>query len=609
MRTLDFGRVMAKLKRRWRVLTIVLAPLILLPLPLISRTIEARCAYIVVLLTVYYVSEAIPYAVTSLLPLAFFPMAGIVPGETICLNYFKDITTLFVGSMILACTMEHVQLHRRLALFVLSIVGSSTKWSMAGLMCVTAFLSMWISNSAATSIMIPAAVAIIDEVENYHKNIQQQQQTPEVKRPPGDTTAEDEIGISRIKTIMLEEHTEQSPSQNNVSISHSDCMIEYNPPGNQSVVELEAPTNNSLITQVDYRQLKSGFLISVAYSSGIGGLVTLVGTGTNIFTKGFVDQYYATGKHAFKITFSNFMLFGLPLGVIMLVLCWLWLQILYNRKEFFHCKKDENARDSQRDLNAILKKQYDKLGPYSWRERVITILFIVLVVLWVTRDFSSTPGWQIIFRKNYVTDGTTAILFGTLPLILPDQNPFQSDWKYQPIIQWNQLMKTFPWGVFMLQGAGLAIADGFKASDLSTTIATIMHFIVGAPKTIIILVVIIISAAFTEFTSNIACASILFPILDSIAHTANMHAAYLIMASCMGVSLSFMLPIATPPNAMIFSSGHVRMMDMIKAGIGMKIIGICVVLVATITLVGPIFHVNLLVSHQNFTTMTNSSIG
>ncbi|CAF1490892.1 unnamed protein product [Rotaria magnacalcarata] len=568
-----------------------------------------RCAYIVLLLTVYYVSEAIPYAVTSLLPLAFFPMTGILPGEQICLNYFKDITTLFVGSMILACTMEHVQLHRRLALLVLSIVGSSTKWSMAGLMCVTAFLSMWISNSAATSIMIPAAVAIIDEVENYHKNIQQQQQTSEIERPPGDTTAEDKIVISGTKPIMLEEHTNQSPSQDNLSISHSDCMIDCNPSGNQSVVELDASTNNSLTSQADYRQLKSGFLISVAYSSGIGGLVTLVGTGTNIFTKGFVDQYYATGRHAFKITFSNFMLFGLPLGVIMLVLCWLWLQILYNRKEFFHCKKDKNTRDSQRGLKTILKNQYDELGPYSWRERVVTILFIVLVVLWVTRDFSSTPGWQIIFKKNYVTDGTTAILFGTLPLIFPDQNPLQSNWKYKPIIQWNQLMKTFPWGVFMLQGAGLAIADGFKSSDLSATIATMLHFIIGAPKTIIILVVIVISAVFTEFTSNIACASILFPVLDSIAHTANMPAAYLIMTSCMGVSLSFMLPIATPPNAMIFSSGHVRMIDMIKAGIGMKIIGIVVVLFASITLIGPIFHVNLLLSHENFTTMTNNSIG
>ncbi|CAF4645466.1 unnamed protein product [Rotaria sp. Silwood1] len=285
--------------------------------------------------------------------------------------------------MILAYAMEHVHLHRRLAFRVLSIVGSSTKWSMAGLMGVTAFLSMWINNSAATSIMIPAAIAIIDELENYQKQIQQQQQTP--------------VALD-FKSTVIEEKAEQSSSQDNVDINPNELMIDY------------------------------------------------------------------------------------------------------------------------------------------------------------------------------VTDGTTALLIGSLPLILPDQNPFQKNWKYNPILQWDQLSKSFPWGVFMLQGAGLAIADGFQASNLSTTIVGLLQFIVRAPKELIILVVIIISAIFTEFTSNIACASILFPILDSISRTVQIHPAYLIMPSCMAVSLSFMLPIATPPNTMIFSSGHVRIMDLIKAGIGLKII-------------------------------------
>ncbi|CAF4016015.1 unnamed protein product, partial [Rotaria sp. Silwood1] len=187
--------------------------------------------------------------------------------------------------------------------------------------------------------------------------------------------------------------------------------------------------------------------------------------------------------------------------------------------------------------------QYNDLGPYSWREHTVTILFIVMVVLWVTRDFSTSSGWEIIFRKNYVTDGTTAILIGSLPLILPDQNPFQENWKYNPILEWSELSKSFPWGVFMLQGAGFAIADGFKASNLSTTIASFLHFIVGASQTLIIFVVIIVSAIFTEFTSNVACVGILFPVLDSISHAAHIHPAYLILSSCMAASLSFMLPI------------------------------------------------------------------
>ncbi|CAF3492544.1 unnamed protein product [Rotaria sordida] len=231
-----------------------------------------------------------PYAVTSLLPLAFFPMAGILPGEIICQNYFKDITTLLVGSMMLAHAMDHVHLHRRLAFFVLSIVGSSTKLSMAGLMSVTAFLSMWINNSAATSIMIPAAIAIIDEVENYQKQIQQQQQqqTPEIEQRLKEiVTAVTPVDLD-LKTTIIEENAKQSSSRDNIDINLDELMIDY------------------------------------------------------------------------------------------------------------------------------------------------------------------------------ITDGTIAIFIGSLPLILPDQNPFQKNWKYNPILQWDQLSKSFPWGVFMLQGAGLAIADGFK---------------------------------------------------------------------------------------------------------------------------------------------------
>ncbi|CAF4424598.1 unnamed protein product [Rotaria sp. Silwood2] len=262
---------------------------------------------------------------------------------------------------------------------------------------------MWISNSAATSIMIPAAVAIIDEVENYHKQMQQQQQALDTERGSKDIATVDTTVILDFDRSIIEQKTTELSVQDSGSINRSDLVIESTPSNNQATVNPDATSIRIFTTQVDYRQLKSGFLIAVAYSSGLGGLITLVGTGTNIFTKGFVDEFYATGAHAFKITFSNFLLFGLPVGVIMLILCCLWLQILYN-------------------------------------------------------------------RRDYVTDGTTAILIGSLPLILPDQNPFQENWTYKPILEWNQLSKSFPWGVFMLQGAGLAIADGFKSYALEQSI-------------------------------------------------------------------------------------------------------------------------------------------
>ncbi|CAF3031777.1 unnamed protein product [Rotaria sp. Silwood2] len=224
--------------------------------------------------------------------------------------------------MMLAHAMEHVRLHRRLGLFVLSLVGTSIKWSMAGLMGVTAFLSMWINNSAATSIMIPAAIAIIDELENHQQQIQKESEVNKLK------------------------DRRQS----------------------KEIIPLESET----------------FLIAVAYSAAIGGLATLVGTGPNIFVKGFTDEL-------------------LP-----------WIKV------------DVNSLESQKHLKSILKEQYKELGSLSWQEYIIAILFFIMVILWITRDFSSYPGWEVIFRKDYVTDATVAILIGTLPLFLPNKNPFSN---------------------------------------------------------------------------------------------------------------------------------------------------------------------------------------
>ncbi|CAF0929686.1 unnamed protein product [Didymodactylos carnosus] len=501
------------IKRRWRLLIIILTPLILLPIPLLGNSIRARCGYIILLLTIYWVSEAMPYAVTSLLPLAFFPMAGVLKADRVGSAYFKDITTLFVGSMTLAYAMEHVSLHKRVALLVLSVVGSSTKWTMAGLMCVTAFLSMWINNSAATSVMIPAAIAIINELQTHQENY--------------------------AKDKELNNNTEIMPQ-------HVETYYIYRPLAKQSLSKKLSNDKDQKSNEVDYERLKTGFLIAVAYSAAVGGLATLVGTGPNIFVKGFVDDYYTTGPFVFQITFANFLLYALPIGIIILI----------------QWKTDPKVLEAQAHLKNVLKQQYKELGSLNWKEANIAVLFIVIVVLWITKDFSNTPGWDILFREKYVTDGTAALLIGFLPLIIPDSNPFQTDWKYNPILQWSVLSKMFPWGVFMLQGAGLSIADAFKESGLSDTIAELLQFVTGAPQTLIIFIVIIISALFTEFTSNLAAASILFPILASIAKISNIHPAYLILPCAMSVSLSFMLPIATPPNAMIFSGGNVRIIDM-----------------------------------------------
>lgn len=165
----------------------------------------------------------------------------------------------------------------------------------------------------------------------------------------------------------------------------------------------------------------------------------------------------------------------------------------------------------------------------------MAIVFALMIILWVTKDFSGTPGWEVIFRDKYISDGTVAILFGILPMILPNANPLQKDWTYEPIVRWNNLAKNMPWGAMILLGAGLAVASAFqvraclteniernccfscsKASQLSLSVARALRFLAGIPRAGVIILIIIISGLFTEVTSNLSTASIFFPVLDSV---------------------------------------------------------------------------------------------
>ncbi|CAF4405391.1 unnamed protein product [Rotaria sp. Silwood2] len=281
--------------------------------------------------------------------------------------------------MMLAHAMEHVRLHRRLGLFVLSLVGTSIKWSMAGLMGVTAFLSMWINNSAATSIMIPAAIAIIDELENHQQQIQKESEVNKLKdrRQSKEIIPLESEMSSNLETSIEEQTKEILTIQENILIELNEQAIH-----DQNDRSSNTKLNSTSTNHVNYGKLKTAFLIAVAYSAAIGGLATLVGTGPNIFVKGFTDEL-------------------LP-----------WIKV------------DVNSLESQKHLKSILKEQYKELGSLSWQEYIIAILFFIMVILWITRDFSSYPGWEVIFRKDYVTDATVAILIGTLPLFLPNKNPF-----------------------------------------------------------------------------------------------------------------------------------------------------------------------------------------
>ncbi|CAF1303583.1 unnamed protein product [Adineta steineri] len=572
------------IKLRWRLLTIFLWPLLLLPLPIIDNSPQARCGYIVLILIIFWVFEVIPLPVTSVLPLALFPLAGILDNDQVAAAFFKDIIVLFFGSLLLAYAIESVNLHRRIALFVLSHVGTSTKWAMAGLMGVTAFLSMWINNSAAASIMLPVSIAISDELERHGKTYHDKKQA--IKEATAAVNEVLEINETEIsdgrttKEVILDAfHIEEPKTQVTIEVKQRFSL----PCGKKTQLKVVKPDEKK------YEEIKKAFLLATAYSATIGGLASLVGTAPNTLVKGFAEARYKDTN--FHINFLNFLLFALPVAVLMLIACWIWLQIFYNRKEFFQCRTDAQTQELKRNLKAMLVKQYKELGKPNWSEYSVAIVLFILVLLWVTKEFGGTHGWDIIFRDGFISEATVAVLFGALPLILPNANPFQSNWKYEPIVTWRNLSKSISWGTIFLLGAGLTIAEAFIKSGLSDSVAQALKFLNGVPLAAVVFLIIVISALFTEVTSNVSTASIFLPVLDAVARSSGIHPAYLILPCTLAVSLAFMLPVATPPNAIVFASGHIRVIDMVKTGVVMNIIGFLVIFLASLTWMPKIYGI------------------
>ncbi|CAF0837749.1 unnamed protein product [Adineta steineri] len=377
----------------------------------------SKCGYVVLILLIYWISEAIPVPVTSLLPLILFPLTGILKASDVASNYFKDTASLFFGSVTLAYAIQRVNLHRRAALFILTVVGSSTKWIMAGLMTTTCLISMWINNAASTSIMLPVALAIADEYE---------------------------------------QHTNSLANIN----EHSIVTINGLTPAN---VKDESTEQEQKVSSNDIIKLRKGLILCVAYSSVYGGLSTIVGSAATVFLKGYVDEQYANTN--FRLTFLNYLLLTLPTVVLMMISCWLWLQIRFNYHGLIQscCSKNSmlNARDEH--LKQTLRRQYNELGPLQWKEGVVAILFLSAIVLWITRDLAGNgSGWGSLMPRNAVSNGTVALLMAVLTMILPNEKPRLKDWKYNPIIPWIDLSKNYPWGTLLMLGAGLSIAQAFQ---------------------------------------------------------------------------------------------------------------------------------------------------
>uniref|UniRef100_A0A8C4WEN8 Solute carrier family 13 member 2 n=1 Tax=Gopherus evgoodei TaxID=1825980 RepID=A0A8C4WEN8_9SAUR len=482
---------------------------------------EAKCGYVIILMALFWCMEVLPLGVTALFPVVLFPLMNIMDSTKVCMEYLKDSNMLFLGGLMVAIAVEHWNLHKRIALRVLLIVGVRPALLIMGFMSVTAFLSMWISNTATTAMMIPIAQAVLDQL---HKSEQE-------------TSPVGHVAESINKAFKLQEVPDKSDA--------------------------------SQETQKQEKHLTfcKGMSLSVCYAASIGGIATL--TGIVVVTSVYTSRLFPTNNNV--VNFASWFMFAFPTMLLLLALSWIWLQIFRKNLGF---GANASMKAKQKMAYRIIKDEHKKLGSMRFAEIAVTVLFLILVVLWFTRDPGFIPGWATnVFNKNgesYVTDATVVMFISLLMFLIPSEIPtYLYSTKQIPVLpallDWKTVNQKMPWNIVILLGGGFALAKGSEESGLSEWLGSKLTPLQNMSSPIIVLLLCLLVATFTECTSNVATTTLFLPILAAMAQTICLNPLYVMLPCTLSASLAFMLPVATPPNAIAFSYGQLKVIDMVSS--------------------------------------------
>ncbi|NXY28050.1 S13A4 protein, partial [Pomatorhinus ruficollis] len=616
--------VMKEILRSRNFLLVVLIPLLLLPLPLIYPSSEASCAYVLIVTAVYWVSEAVPLGAAALVPAFLYPLFGVMKSSEVAAEYFKNTTLLLMGVICVAASVEKWNLHKRIALRMVMMAGAKPGMLLLCFMCCTTVLSMWLSNTSSTAMVMPIVEAVLQELVNAEEE-------REVITTAGSTTAEENkpIGLGEkhgqpsLELIFI---NEDATTTDFSSLMHTKSMngvhMIANPIGtmNSTSNGQHLPQAQLLVLPPEASDLGLGskyryqsrhdhmvckcLSLSISYAATIGGLTTIIGTSTSlIFLEHFNNQY----PKAEVVNFGTWFLFSFPISLIMLVLTWFWLHWLFlgcNFKETCSVSKKKKTKREEMSERRI-QEEYKKLGNISYPEMVTGFFFILMTLLWFTREPGFVPGWSSFFeKKGYRTDATVSVFLGFLLFLIPAKKPCfgkrrKGDGEksidintVEPIITWKDFQKTMPWEIVVLVGGGYALAAGCKTSGLSTWIGRQMLSLSSLPYWAVTLLACILVSIVTEFVSNPATITIFLPILCSMSETLLINPLYTLIPVTMCISFAVMLPVGNPPNAIVFSYGHCQIKDMVKAGLGVNLIGLAVVMVAINTWGIRLFQLN-----------------
>ncbi len=463
-----------------------------------------RMAATIVLMGCWWIGESMPLGVTALVPLVAFPLLKILSVTKVAPNYANHYVFLLLGGFFIALTMQRWNLHTRIALWIIKLVGTSASRLVLGFMLASAFLSMWISNSATAMMMMPIGLGLV---------------------------------------VKTDEMQGKAPS---------------------------ASTRN----------FGACLMLGIAYAANIGGVSTLVGTFPNLVFAGMFKEHFPGGP---EITFFEWLKFGLPFTAIFVPLMW-----LYMVKGILPIKGKvvENADE-------IIRLEVEKLGKMSRAEKMILAVFVTTALLWIFRsDINigdvTIKGWSSLLGvQKYVHDSTVAMAMGILCFILPVDRK-----KRVSLLNWEHAKKA-PWDILLLFGGGFAIAKGFQESGLTEWVGMQLTVLQGVSPILIVGVVALTMTFLTEVTSNTASTTMMLPVLAATAQALNVNPLLFMIPATISASCAFMLPIGTPPNAIVFASGRVSLLQMGKAGFLLNLITVVFVTAFVYFVVVPMMGISV----------------
>ncbi|XP_036283762.1 solute carrier family 13 member 4 [Pipistrellus kuhlii] len=587
-----------------KLLLSILVPLLLLPLPMLHPSSEASCAYVLIVTAVYWVSEAVPLGAAALVPAFLYPFFGVLRSSEVAAEYFKNTTLLLVGVICVAAAVEKWNLHKRIALRMVMMAGAKPGMLLLCFMSCTTLLSMWLSNTSTTAMVMPIVEAVLQELVNAEED---QLMASNADTEEAEPTS---LGVNNsqpsLELIFVNEDsspTDFTSLKQNKNLNGAPTITnpvktpnhqdKQHPSQEKPLVPTSGPRNQELKRKYKShhdQMICKCLSLSISYAATIGGLTTIIGTSTSlIFLEHFNNQYPA----AEVVNFGTWFLFSFPISLIMLVVSWFWMHWLFlgcNFKET--CSLSKKSKTKREELSEKrIREEYEKLGAISYPEMVTGFFFILMTVLWFTREPGFVPGWDSFFeKKGYRTDATVSIFLGFLLFLIPAKKPCfgkkkdgedrEPSLRMEPIITWKDFQKTMPWEIVILVGGGYALASGSKSSGLSTWIGHQMLSLSSLPPWAVTLLACILVSIVTEFVSNPATITIFLPILCSLSETLHINPLYTLIPVTMCISFAVMLPVGNPPNAIVFSYGHCQIKDMVKAGLGVNVIGLVIVTVA-----------------------------